>query len=257
MAFPSTRSASAGTQNTNSTSWTLTYPGAGDILDGGSTAIEAGDLILINIGRDGTAGTGSISGYSSLFDQASGANRGQTFAKVADGTETGTFSYSPGASEQGAWRIAVIKNWWGTIASGVAVSATATGTSANPDPGSLTPSWGAADTYWRAVCAFDDGRRSISAYPSSPDNFNLLQNSDSSGGSGGAGMGSAGLDKNAASVDPGTFTITASVGWVAWLIAIRPTAPTYVYRGNQAWSGRYKGSRSDAAIYLGTRTLHT
>lgn len=256
MTFPGTRSAFAGTQNVNSTSWALTYPGAGDILDGGSNAIEAGDLILINVGRDGTTGTGSISGFTLLFDQASSANRGQTFAKVADGTESGTFSYTSGASEQGAWRIAVIKDWWGTIATGVAVSASATGTSANPNPASLTPSWGAADTYWRTVCAFDDGRRSITAYPSSPDNFNLFQNSDASGGSGGAGMGSAGLDKNAASVDPGTFTLSASVGWVAWLIAIRPAPPSYVYRGNQAWSNRYRGARSDASLYRGAKTLH-
>lgn len=245
MAFPVTRSAFAGTQGTNATSWTLTYPSSGDIVDGvSSNSIEAGDLILINIGRDGSTGTGAITDYTSIFDQASGtACRGLTFVKVASGSESGTFTYSPGASEQGAWRIAVIKNWYGTLA-GVEVSSAASGLSTAPNAPSLSPSWGAKDTFWRVVCAFDDGRRSISAYPSSPDNFSIYQNSDSSGGSGGAGMGSAGLTKNATSVDPGAFTLSASDDWVAWLIAVRPAEPvTHAATGTlSAGTGVLSGS---------------
>jgi hypothetical protein len=227
VTFPSARSAHAGVQAANSTSWTLTYPISGEILDGGADTVVAGDLIVINIGRDGTTGTGSISGYGLNFNVAGGtACRGLTFTKVADGTETGTTSFAPGASEQGAWRITVYKDWWGTIATGFAVSTGATGASANPDPDTLNPaSWDVEDTLWRAVCAYDDGRPTISAFPSG---YTLNQDGDASGGSGGAGLGGASLQNAVASENPDTFTKTgtgSTADWVAWTIAVRPAAP--------------------------------
>lgn len=226
MAFPITRSAVANVQGTNSTSWTLSYPGAGDILDGGGSAIVSGDLIIVNIGRDGSTGTGTISGFTSLFDQPASGNvaRGLTFVKVADGTESGTFTYTPGASEQGAWRVVVVKDWYGQISGGVEVSSAATGASTTPDPPSFSPSWGSADTYWRAIFAADDGRTTISTYPA---NYNLYQNFDASGGSGGANMGSAGRQNATATEDAGSFTKSgtgSAAGWVAWTIAVRPNA---------------------------------
>ena len=226
MAFPSLRSDFANTQTSNSSSWTLTYDSL-TIQDGGGSTIVAGDLIMINIGRDGSTGTGAITDYSLIFNQANGtACRGLTFVKVATGSESGTFTYSPGASEQGAWRIAVIKDWWGTIATGVEVNTVVTGTSANPDPGSLNPTnWDVEDTYWRALCAWDDGRPNVTTFPT---NYTLFQNSDASGGSGGAGLGGATRTNAVASEDPSAFTKTGTgsgSAWVAWVVAIRPAAP--------------------------------
>ncbi len=228
MAFPITRSAFAGSQGANATSWTLTYPGAGDILDGGSNAIEAGDLIMVNIARDGSAGTGTITDYQSLFDSAASGNvaRGLTFVKVASGSESGNFTYTPGASEQGVWRVAVIKNWYGTIANGVEASTAAVGANANPDPPNFDPSWGTEDTFWRAVFAADDGRTNLDSYPT---NYGIYQNADKSNGSGGANMGSAGRQNAVAAENPGTFTKSgtgATAGWVAWVVAVRPAPPS-------------------------------
>jgi len=226
MAFPVARSARAGVQTSNATSWTLTYPGAGDILDGGGSAIVAGDLILINIGRDGSSGTGSITDFTPLFDQTDGSARGLTFAKVAAGTESGTFSYSPGASEQGAWRITVYKTWHGTISGGVEALGGATGSSANPDPASASPSWGSADNLWRAVCAHDSGLVTMTAYPT---NYTLNQDGDQSGGGNGAGIGGASRQLATGTENPGAFTMSASDGWVAWVVVIRG--------GSEAFSG--------------------
>lgn len=230
MAFPITRSAFAGVQGTNSTSWTLTYPGAGDILDGGGSAIVAGDLIVVNIGADGAASAVSaITGYTSLFRASNGSVcHGETFVKIADGTETGTFTYGPSgtATEQGVWRVMVVKDWWGTIATGVEVSASATGATTTPNPAALNPTnWDVEDTFWRAVFAADDGRTGITSYPA---NYGINQNHDASGGSGGANMGSAGRNNAVASEDPGTFTKSgtgSAAAWVAWVIGIRPAAP--------------------------------
>ena len=158
----------------------MTYPSSGDILDGGGSAIVAGDLILINVSQDGSGGNPAITGFTRIFnDASSGANRGSTHVKIAAGTESGTFTYTPGANEQGVWRIAVIKDWHGTISGGVEAGGSATGTDANPNPGSFSPSWGAADNYYRAVSSNDGGTRTYSAFPSG---YDLYQNSDASGG---------------------------------------------------------------------------
>ena len=237
MAFPTVRSAFAGTQGTNATSWTLTLPDAThNDVDDASGYVQNGDLILINIGRDGASGTGAITGYDLIFNAAapSSAARGLTFARIASSeTPGGTFSFAPGASEQGAWRIVVIRDWYGSghaDGTGVAVSSSTgnTGTSANPDPDQVTPGWGSADNYYRAVCAWDDGRPNATSFPT---NFTTNPNSDASGGSGGAGLGGGTRTNTSSSENPGTFTLTgtgSSTEWVAWTIAVRPAAPVVV-----------------------------
>jgi hypothetical protein len=250
MTFPNVRSEVAGTQGSNSTSWTLSYP----------ATISAGDLLVVGIGRDGASGTGAITDFSSLYDQAGASSscRGLVFVKVATGSETGTFSYAPGASEQGAWRVAAFKDWWGTISGGVEAGGTASGTSTTPstgmpDPGSFDPSWGTEDTRWRAQTAFDDGRTGVTAYPSG---YTINQNSDASGGSGGAGIGGASIDSASASVNPGTFTVSRSVGWVAWVVAIRPAATVENHNGvlTATGGGVRTGTGRKGALVTATAT---
>lgn len=236
MTFPTTRSDQVYTQGTNSTSWSFDLSTL-VIRDGGGSQIVAGDLILINIGRDGATGTGSITGYNLIFNAAAASStaRGLTFVRVAtagDASSPPTLSYAPGASEQGVARVAIIKDWYGSgIADGTGVhvssSTGATGTSANPDPDNCAPSWAGTtvDTYWRAVCAYDDGRPTATTFPT---NYTIFTAGDASGGSGGAGLGSAGRQNAVASEDAGAFTLTgtgSSTEWVAWSIAIRPAVP--------------------------------
>lgn len=246
MAFPEVRSSRLTVVGSNSTSWTIEFPQSpADIKDGGSDYVVAGDLILVSIGRDGNGTTASITGgFSTIFNNVVGtAARGITFAKVAAGTE-GNFTFTTN-SEQGVARVVVIKNWYGAL-TGVEVSANATGTDAAPDPANLAPSWGAADTYWRAFAAHDSGLRSITAYPT---NFTDNQNSDASGGGNGAGLGSAGNKLNASSLNPTAFTLDSADDWIAWVIAIRPST---AYTGSVSESASATDSPTSVRTTLGS-----
>jgi hypothetical protein len=211
MAFPVVQDSDtqSGTRNSNSTSWTLTYP----------TNVVNGDLLLLFIGRDGSSGSPTLpAGWNVYIDSASGtACRLVAAYKRADGTETGNFTYNPGASEQGAWRCIRVTGVHGS--SDPAVGTAATGTSVNPNPPNNDPAgWGTEDTLWIACYGQDDGRRSQTAIPTNYSNGFY----DASGGSGGAALGTARRTNAVSAENPGTFTISNSQAWVAQTVAIRP-----------------------------------
>lgn len=224
MAFPQVIDADtmSGTVTTNSTSWTLTYP----------TNLVSGDLILAFVGHDGASGTSSgatwPAGFITSFGN-SGNAAGLLFAKkLSDGTETGSFTLTLPASEQGGWRVFRITGWEGTIgtefsnlaASGAVVRGTAaTGASNVPNPPSLDPvNWATEDTLWIAATGLDTSR-TISVFPL-PDR----NTADVSGGSNGATLGICMDELAQSSLDPSTFTISASDEWAANTIAIRPSS---------------------------------
>jgi hypothetical protein len=101
--------------------------------------------------------------------------------------------------------------------------AEATGSTA-PNPPSLTPSWGAADTLWLAVTGWSEGTITASAFPTNYTNTG--QNGTGVAGSEGVSIGWGFRELNAASEDPGTFTLGSAANWVAFTIAIRPAATT-------------------------------
>jgi PKD repeat protein len=96
-------------------------------------------------------------------------------------------------------------------------AATVTGSSQNPNPPNLAPSWGAGDTLWFAACGYDQGQRTVTAYPA---NYTNGQN-DRSNNNQGCGVGTAIRQLNAASENPGTFTLSAAEQWIAATVAIQ------------------------------------
>lgn len=210
MAFPTIQTADTknGVVTTNSNSWTLIYP----------TNIAAGDLLIAFVAADG---------FPSLTWPANWVGIGATSGgaavvlavryKIALGSESGTFTVSLDATEQGAWRIFRITGWHGTTPPDSA-SIDGGGSSQFPDPPNLNASWGAADNLWFASCGVDTSR-TISVYPY-PDN----QTADVSGGSGGATLGLCTKNLNASSDNPGTFTISASDDWAVETVVVRPAA---------------------------------
>src|SRR3990172_7549288 len=113
MAFPQVSDADtqSGLQTSNSNAWTGVYP----------TNLAAGDLILLIGAADGTSGTltGAPTGWGTFQNYGSeGSVRLWCAAKVSDGTETGNFTISLAASEQGCWRTLRITGWWGTLSTG-------------------------------------------------------------------------------------------------------------------------------------------
>jgi hypothetical protein len=207
-----------GVVTSNSNSWTLTYP----------TNLAAGNLILAFVATDGEAAATWPSGWVQKVGFPLGAVGQHIAAKISDGTETGTFTLGLDASEQGAWRIFRITEWYGGSlgttsghdADGLDFASPGTGSPTNtPNPPSLDPAtWTSEDTLWFASCAVDTSR-TISVWPL-PD----LNTSDVSGGAGGATLGICSDELAQASLDPGTFTISASDDWKAATIAIRPAA---------------------------------
>ena len=215
MAFPTVQTADtqSGTVVSNSTSWTLTYP----------TNIAAGDLLLALMAVDGNPTTTWPAGWDGS-DPTATATTIVYRAKVAVGTESGTFAVTISATEQGAWRVFRITGWLGNgilVGSGLDSAGMsqggANGITANPDPVSLDPAnWDIEDTLWIAAVAIDTSR-TISVYPLAD-----LNTADVSGGAGGATLGVCMMNDRVASKDPGTFTISASDDWISETLAIRP-----------------------------------
>jgi len=221
MAFPAVQTADTknGVQTSNAITWTLTYP----------TNLASGDLILALLSNDGANSANTWPGGWINLNLGTGANDLNWAKKLSDGTETGNFSVTLTGSEQGAWRVFRITGWEGTIGTdfgnagtdgAVLAASTITGSpSAAPNPPSLDPAnWGVEDTLWIAACSVDTSR-TISVWPLAD-----LQTSDVSGGAGGATLGVCMTNSAVASLDPGTFTISASDDWAAITIAVRPAA---------------------------------
>ena len=188
MAFPTIDDVdtTTGLITSNSSSWTITYP----------ANIAAGDMLLLFVSSDGTSGFTTPAGFVKKVAGGTVAVNGALFAKLAAGTETGTFTLTVAASEQGSWRffrLPAADFFAGTIgtastddgtALGVVAAAATEANSANPDPANLDPTnWATEDTLWIATCMVDTSR-TISVYPLADRNT-----ADVSGGAGGATLG--------------------------------------------------------------------
>jgi hypothetical protein len=226
MAFPQISDADtkSGTVIANSTIWTITYP----------TNVAAGDLLLLFIGADGTTDF-SATGFTALAASQLSAVSVLLLGKVAVGTEAGTFIVTATAAEQGGWRIFRIPaaSWFGgALTTGIGGSNESNGlsctgdgaTSSNPNPALLNPAnWDVEDTLWIAAIGVDTSR-TISVFPLAGRNT-----ADVSGGAGGATLGLCSTTSTVASLDPGTFTISASDDWVSLTVAVRPAAVASVF----------------------------
>lgn len=236
MAYPTARSVCFSAETANTTDWDVFYPGASapnaSILDGGSTWMAAGDLLLLTIGCDGSTRSFSafLTGWTSLKSALTdGSCSLNIWYKEVLGTETESGLIGTGtgstitcsASEQGPWRLTCFKNYFGSTS--IAVSTGNTGSGTAPDPDSVTFPWGSGpQTLVRAVSA-NDGLVTYSAFPA---NYDINQFQDSSGGGNGAGLASAGRQVTSSPEDPGTFTMGTD-GWAAATVAIRGTTDVY------------------------------
>ncbi|KKN50679.1 hypothetical protein LCGC14_0630280 [marine sediment metagenome] len=188
--------------------------------------VDSGDLLLVFFVCDRTFTVTTPSGWTNLFNTTVGSDiRYNGYYKIADGTEDSTtVDFVTSSSNLAVADTYRITSWHGTTPPEVGTSAT--GTDANPDPPSLSPSWGAEDTLFLALMGIDDGGAAsitISAYPTSyTDGAFLVANAADIAS---VCLASARRELNAASDDPGTFTASLSTeGWVAQTMAIRPVA---------------------------------
>lgn len=210
MAFPVVETVSSGT-TAASTSHALTLP----------SGIASGDLLVAEFAT--TVSVTSIAwatGWTEIGEWYHASNYPQASVayRVADGTEGSTVTVTIDSAKMAAF---VIRRISGHNSTAPEVSTGAEGDSANPDPDSLTPSWGSKDTLWIAGEAVAGKDNTASAYPSG---YTGGQTASATGGgpaSQWCGIGSAYRTNAAASENPGTFTVSAEQ-WLAWTIGVEP-----------------------------------
>lgn len=208
-AFPVIADTNTSVVSTNETSHTMDLP----------PNISSGDLLLLVFASDG--GAGGITwpaGYTEFKEFAQDTNVTLSLAyRQADGTEGATITVTTGGAQQtshGAYRITGHVD---PVTQAPEDSTGASGATANPDPDSLSPTTGAKDYLWIAVHA-NDGNKTTDAFPTSYDLSQISQ----AGGVSGAGVALAGRQLNAASEDPGSFTLNIADQWVAVTVAVHP-----------------------------------
>lgn len=225
MAFPTVAGTNGGNSGANTTSHTVNLP----------ANIASGDLLIIVFGVDGnptlTWPSGANDAFTEVFNAANGvACRLGVAYRIANGNEPASVTVTTSVSEGSAHTTYRITGWHGTTPPEVATAAT--GVSANPDPGSLSPSWGNADTLWLAACVHDVGTRTVSGYPTNYLNgINNRWNNTA-----GVGVGSAERQLTAASENPGAFTLSGSDDWVATVIGVRPAVESIDRRAHVTWA---------------------
>ena len=194
--------------------------------------INAGDLLICLVGVNNlvtdSSPTDSTSDAWTDIDLtgASGGIRGGAYYKIADGDEdSGTLSITwTGGSSRSCAVILRITDWKG---SGAPESSNwGSGTSTTPNSGSVTPSWGAADTLWLTAFMHNNPLTG----PTAPTNYDAYgsqgvdweqEGSDANG----ANIAVTQRELNATSEDPGNHSIAgASSTWWAITIAVEPAA---------------------------------
>lgn len=205
--FPVVEATNTSSTNSSVSSHTVNLP----------SGITAGDLLIIVFGQIG--GTVTITGYTQLATQSFTNGRLTLFYKTATGSEGSTVTATTSGNTQTAENSYRISGWLGTPE-----ATTTSGSGASADPPSLTPSWGLTKTLWLAAAAgtiTGSNSLTVSTFPSGYTNG--IQASSAIPVTPGTVTGSARLNSEAASENPGTFTLSnAGATWGTATIGIRP-----------------------------------
>lgn len=207
-AFPAVASTTPST-NDDTTSHVISYP----------ATVPAGALVVVHFNCTNTGCNPTTpSGFTAIkastnYTSGDFCGDASIFAKKAAGTEGGTtftITSAQAGADTSATLLQVITGWGGdaTITNDIVCSttfATTTGT-VNPDPASVTATWGSADNLFIAT-AFtcdDDSVASVA-----PTNYSGLQTVQAGGGvNDGPAQHLATRQLASDADDPGTFTIS-------------------------------------------------
>jgi len=215
MAFPVVESTATTGRTAAETTSPVSYP-----------ATVSPGALLVAIVRVPVAGAiGWPAGWNELVEDSSDASDDVTaFAwKAAAGTEDGlTFDVTHGNGKL-AGIVYSITGAEDPAVQPPQLSTVATGTSATPDPASLTPAGGAKDYLWLWLGGWEGEQ-------TSPPSGNPTNYSSPLGASTGTAaaittncrVASAQRNLNAASEDPGSWTISVSDDWTAYTLAVHP-----------------------------------
>lgn len=221
--------------------------------------IQNGDLLLIFwADRDNSSTVTIPNGWTQLYNQVTSNYRRLAMYRIADGTEGAIQQVTTSNTERSAhnsYRISA-----GTYTGNPVAGTVATGTSANPNPPSLTSGFGAVPTLWIAAAH----SASNSTYTAIPTNYsNLIQintGTDQGNDQRYATMGTARRTTSTATEDPSTFTISqGSQIWGANTVAIRGSnSPNlFVTPGNLSFGYVASGNTSIQQSYTLSGSLLT
>ncbi len=207
MTFPTVQTRSTYTTASSLSSHPVTLP----------TGIVPGDLLIIACSSNGNVPpsgppTGWFQVSYATYDGLGVDRFIAVYYKIADGGEGSTVSVPMSGAAP------LVALGWRINAGGVPRGATATGDSANPNPPNLAPGWAASDVLWLAI----SGARgsSFSVFPSGYGSTRTVT------ASGNYMIGSGEKSANAASEDPGTFTMSSGK-WAAATIGVPPPSPGF------------------------------
>jgi hypothetical protein len=188
----------------------------------------SGYLVIAFASKDGTGVFTWPSGWTQIVAASDDSNlfcRTEVRYRIIDGTEgwdgTDDVIAVTHASEETACSVITYSSWHGTTPPEGATVGDAGFSNTNPNPPSLDPSaWATEDTSWIAYFG-SDATRTVSGFPTGYDNN---QHADNTGGISGITHGFATRNLNAASENPGTFTLDSNDFWVAVTVAVRPVS---------------------------------
>lgn len=187
--------------------------------------IAAGNTLFV-VFRVAVAGAiGWPGGWTEMFDASADAADDQMAAawRRADGSEgsTITLSCTSGKFAAVAYQIADAAD---PTVRAPELSTVATGTSANPNATTCTPTGGAKDYLWLSFGGWEGEQTSPPTYPT---NYTVAQTEAESGTAGVITTncrvaGAVRTNLNAASEDAAAWTIDVSDDWTAYTIAFHP-----------------------------------
>lgn len=214
MAFPAVQTTAETAVSSAGTSHVINLP----------ASIAAGDLLLLVLAKGSVAATvNAHADWSELLDE--NAATGFYIAyRWATGSEGATTTLVTSASTRSATVVYRISGAENPATQAPQIGTTATGSSVNPDPPAVTPTGGAKDYLWIAALTRGGEEADDDTWvTSAPSTFTgLLQKACGVAGTNLAGMvATAQLASNAASLNPGTFTI-ATGAWRAQTVAVHP-----------------------------------
>lgn len=219
MAFPSIRSTATTAIGTATTTPAVNLPT-------GANAPLQNDVIVV-LYRCAVAGAiaGPDASWNELKDESADAADDQNWIawRRATGSEAATITLTTG-NGKGAGLCFVIQDAADPVLTAPEINTVATGTTGNPDSGSLTPAAGAKDYLWLSLMAMEGEPTGVTGYPT---NYGLSQITDTSGTAGAVTtnvrVAGAGRQLNGTSDNPGNFTITGtSDDWSAYTLAFSP-----------------------------------
>lgn len=218
-AFPTIEGITSTEIASNVTTHSVQYP---------SGTNSVGDLIVQCGTVDASSGTTVTdpSGFVAIYNDKVGTNHivGVCSVLNAAGGESGTVEWSSSDSQRSCWisfRVPAAE-WAGDVGTDVEGSISSqTGTGTDPDPPSVTATWGSNDNLWIAIGHSDaSDATTFTVYPES-DN----QGSCFSASSAGGGVGISTYDGAAASTrNPSAYVLDAADQRLGGTIVIEPAA---------------------------------